>query len=78
MGPEAEFQDALGSLETALAAGIRSFAAWYAKEWKMTREQWLKEYREPPPEGDWFEGHNAGVEGIQTACDQFLDEYAPR
>jgi hypothetical protein len=77
-GPEEEFNFALGSLEEALKAGIRSFAQWYAKEWSMTREEWIKAYAEPPPEGDWFEGHNAGVKSVEMACEHFLDEYNVR
>lgn len=77
-GPEAEFEHAIASLEVALRAGIKSFAEWYAKEWQMTREQWLKEYAELPPEGDWFDGHNTGVDGVRVACEHFLDEYNVR
>lgn len=74
-GPEAEFSEALHDLETVFANSIRAFAKWYAANWTTTREQWGKEYSDPPPEGDWFDWHNAAVEGIGMACDVFLDEF---
>ena len=77
--PEAEFQQALTDLEDTLRRGIRAFAEWYVKEWQITPEQWQREYADPLPGGaEWFAGHNAGVEAVLIACDQFLDEYAPR
>lgn len=74
-GREPEFAEALDALETALAAGIRAFARWYADSWTMTREQWLHDFDDPPPEGDWFDGHAAALDGIGLACDHFLDEF---
>lgn len=78
-GEEAEFHDALGHLETAMRQAIRSFAKWTAENWKMNRDEWAKSFADPPPpDGDYFEAYNAGVESVTTACEFFLDEYAPR
>lgn len=74
----AEYQEAIADLEDCFRRGIRAFAAWYAAEWKLTAEQWAREFSEPPPGGDeWFAGHNAGVDAINIAVDAFLDENHP-
>ena len=75
-GPEAEFQDALSDLESALRNSVKSFAEWMAKNWTMTREQWKHDYADAPPEGDYFDGYNAGVESVIDAYQFFVDEYA--
>jgi hypothetical protein len=75
MDEAAEFQDAIQSLDDALRAGVKAFAKWYAREWQTNREQWLREYADPPPEGDWFDGFNAGVEAVEGAAKMFLDEW---
>ena len=76
-GPEIEFEAAREAMEIALRNGIKAFAAWMAENWKMTREEWCKAFADRPPEGDYFEGYNAGVESVMTACQHFIDEYDP-
>lgn len=71
----AEYHEAVADLEAAYKVGVRAFAEWFAREWKMTREEWLKAYQEPPPSDDWFTGQNAGVESVTGALESFFDEY---
>ena len=73
-GPEREFEGAIELLDEALRRGIKQFATWMAKDWKMSREEWIKSFDEPPPDGDYFAGYNAGVESVIFACEHFLDE----
>jgi hypothetical protein len=78
-GPEAEFENAREAMELALRSGIKAFAEWMAKEWVMTREEWIKSFAEPPPpDGDHFASYNAGVESVLSAYQHFIDEYDPR
>ena len=74
IGEAPEFEDALGHVEQGLRNGIKQFAVWMASNWKMTREEWIKSFAEPPPQGDYFDGYNAGIESAITACEHFLDE----
>jgi hypothetical protein len=64
-------------VEEAVKNAVRGFAKWFAEEWPTTREQWEREYADLPPDGDWFDGHNAGVKGVLLAVDMFLDEVGP-
>jgi len=75
--PAAEYEAVFRVIEEAHKESLRAFAAWFVKEWTMTREQWLNEFADPPPEGDYFDGYNAGVESILSALDSFLDEHHP-
>ena len=76
--PEAEFQQALTDLEDVLRRGIKAFAEWYSNEWRLTAEQWAREYADPAPGGpEWFAGYNAGVAAVLMGCNQFLDEFSP-
>ncbi len=75
--PEAEFQSALNAIEDEYRRGIKAFAQWYSQEWRLTKEQWEREYADPLPGGpEWFKGYNAGIEAVLMACDQFLDEFS--
>lgn len=72
----AEFHTAVADLEAAYRRGIRAFAEWYAREWKMTLETWKHDIADEPPGGpEWFEGHNAGVDSVIMGCEVFLDDY---
>jgi hypothetical protein len=73
----AEYLSHLGELEVAYKGGLRAFAAWFTDGWKITREQWLKDYDEDPPSDEYIKGFNAGVESINSALDAFLDEFHP-
>jgi hypothetical protein len=74
MGHAPEFEDALGLVDQGLRNGIKHFAIWFSKNWLMTREEWIKAYDAPLPDGDYFDGFNAGVESVLMACETFLDE----
>ena len=73
----AEYQGAVQDLEIAYKDGVKAFAQWFAREWLMTREMWIKSYQEPPPSDEWFKGHNAGVEGVMVALDTFFGDFHP-
>jgi hypothetical protein len=53
---------------------VRRFAEWHAEDGKITREQGKARFADPLPEGDWFDGYNAGVEAVLISADVFLDE----
>ena len=71
----ANFAGCLTDLEACLRAAIRAFATYHAADGKITREQWLAWNENPPPEGDYFDGFNAGVESVLGAVDMFLEEF---
>jgi hypothetical protein len=73
----AEYQGAVQDLETAYKAGVRAFAEWFAREWLMTRDEWVKSYAEPPPSDEWFKGQNAGVLSVIGALDSFFGDFHP-
>lgn len=75
--PVGEYGSAVEGLEVAYKAGLRAFAKWFATEWQLTREEWVKAYAEPPPSDEWFRGHNAGVEAVLMGCDHFLGDFHP-
>ena len=70
-----EYQSAISDLNECCRAGVRAFAKYYAKEWQISREQWLKSYAEPCPSDEYLKGFNAGCEAVEAACDSFLGEY---
>jgi len=71
----ADFGTCLHDLEAALRSALRAFAKYHAADGKMTREQWLAWNATPLPEGDYFDGFNAGVESVVDAVDMFLEEF---
>lgn len=71
----ADFSSCLSDLETALRGALRAFAKYHAADAKITREQWIAWNAGSPPEGDYFDGFNAGVESVLTSVDGFLDEF---
>ncbi len=73
-----EFQSGLEKIEDSYRIGIRAFAEWFAESWKISREEWERDYVEKAPSEEWFSGHNAGVEGVLMAADAFLDEQMNR
>lgn len=75
--PAAEYQSAVAGIEEAHKEALRAFADWFAKEWQSSREQWQKEFAEPAPKGDWFDGWNAGVASVTDALDVFLGDFHP-
>lgn len=75
MNPAEEYQAAVAAIEEAHKTALRAFAEWFAREWKITREQWRKNFADPLPEGDWFDGYNAGVESVKGALDAFLGDH---
>lgn len=72
-----EYLAAVQDLEGAYKAGVRAFAEWFAREWLMSREDWIKCYEEPPPSEEWFKGHNVGVEAVIDALDTFFGDFHP-
>lgn len=77
MEPSAEYQAAVADAQDAVGRAVRAFAAYFAAEWQMSRDEWLKAYADPLPKGDWFDGYNAGVESALAAADSFLGDFHP-
>jgi hypothetical protein len=75
--PAAEYQNAFSEIEDAHKRSIKAFASWFAKNWKITREEWVEAYAEAAPSDEWFNGHNAGVESIDVALDSFFGDFHP-
>ena len=73
----AEYQEAILDIEVAYKAGVRAFAEWFAREWVVTREQWLKDYDSKPPSDEWIKGHNAGVQSVTGALESFFGDFHP-
>lgn len=69
-----EFGDCLSEMESALQRAILAFAKHYAADGQITREQWKAWFDAPEPEGDYFDGYNAGVEAVVSHAEQFIDE----
>jgi hypothetical protein len=74
---DAEYLSHIADLEVAYKGGVRAFAAWFMEYWKISREQWIKDYAEEPPSDEYIKGFNAGVESVDIALDQFFDEFHP-
>jgi hypothetical protein len=74
----ADFGSLLHDLEAALRGAIRAFAEYHAADGKITREQYQAWNADVPPEGDYFDGFNAGVESVLGAVDTFLEEFTLR
>lgn len=72
-----DYEDALWNMQESYKDGIRAFAKWFAKEWQLSPEQWIKDYAEDPPSQEWFAGRNAGVQSVVDAVDCFIGEFHP-
>lgn len=70
-----EYQASLSILEVALRDALKAYVQWHVGNWKMTKEQWLREFANDPPKGDYFDGYTAGVESAVDSLDMFLDEF---
>lgn len=71
----AEFHDSMSDLEQALRNGVKAYAEWHAKEWTMSKDEWVKSFAEPPPGGDdYFEAYNNGITATLDSVKVFLDE----
>lgn len=71
----AEFSDVLDTLQDALRSAIKAFAAHYAADGKITREQWIKWNADEVPSQEYLDGFNAGVESVVSGAETFLDEF---
>lgn len=74
MDENTEFQCTLHDIEQSYRAALLAFAQWFAREWKITREEWVESHEGAPPSDDWFAGQNVGVESVLAALNMFLDE----
>ena len=70
-----EYQQAITDMNETFKSGVKAFAKWFAASWKISHDEWVKSYEEPPPSAEYIKGYNAGVESIEAAVDSFLGDH---
>lgn len=73
--PTSEFSSAAENVaehvEAACAEIVVAFAQYVAANWKMTEQEWMRIYDEPPPTGSYFDGFNAAIDQMADAAALF-------
>src|SRR6185312_16133252 len=61
-------ESAVSSVENACAEVVIAFAKYVSKNWKMTEEEWRRNFSDAPPTGTYWDGYNAAMGGIPNAA----------